>query len=151
MEFVAGVDLVVAGLAKMQASSVDELTHPELLAQLDRLKAAVWALPAVENRLVARLAAEADPKALGAMSLVQVLTTRLRISKGEAQRRIKHAELFGPRTAMTGEPVAGAPENAQTAPPNGSHLRTWKVGSDAPTTTTTPSATWSIRTRRRRR
>lgn len=106
MELVDGVDMVVAGLAIVQQSSVDGLTHPELLAQLDRLKGVAWALPAVEHRLLARLAAEADPKALGGTSLADVLCTRLRISKTEAKRRITDAEVFGPRTAMTGEPLA---------------------------------------------
>ena len=72
---VAGVDMIVAGLAMVQGSSADELTHPELVAQMDRLKSVVWALPAVEHRLLARLVAEADPKVLGATSLADVLAT----------------------------------------------------------------------------
>jgi hypothetical protein len=103
---VAGVDMIVAGLAMVQEASAQELTHPELLAQMDRLKSVAWALPAVEHRLLARLAAEANPKALGGTSLADVLATGLRISKTEARRRIKHAELLGPRTTMTGQPLA---------------------------------------------
>ena len=97
--------MIVAGLAMVQESSVDELTHADLLAQMDRLKSVVWALPALEHRMLARLAAEASPAELGGTSLANVLTTRLRISKGEAQRRIKHGELLGPQRALTGEPL----------------------------------------------
>ena len=100
---VAGVDMLVAGLAMLEKASVDELTHPELLTQLDRLKSVTWALPAVEQRIVARLAAEADPKALGATSLANALATRMRISPREARRRIADTEQLGPRRALTGE------------------------------------------------
>ena len=98
---VAGVDMIVAGLAILEKASVGELTHHELLTQLDRLKSVTWALPAVEQRIVARLAAEADPKALGATSLANALATRMRIC--EARRRIADTEQLGPRRALTGE------------------------------------------------
>jgi hypothetical protein len=102
---VAGVDMIVAGLARVQSASADELTHPELLAQLDRLKSVTWALPAVEQRLLARLACESDPKALGGTSLANVLATRMRISPREARRRLADTEDLGPRQALTGEPL----------------------------------------------
>jgi hypothetical protein len=55
--------------------------------------------------LIGSLAAEASPGALGGTSPADVLATRLRISMDEARRRIKEAELLGPRTALTGEPL----------------------------------------------
>jgi hypothetical protein len=116
---VAGVDMILAGLAMVQTSSADELTHPELLAQMDRLKSVVWALPAVEHRILARLAAEASPTELGGTSLADVLATRLRISKGEARRRIKLAELLGPRRAMSGEPLPPKLPNVAAAQQRG--------------------------------
>jgi hypothetical protein len=116
---VAGVDMTLAGLAMVQTSSADELTHPELLAQMDRLKSVVWALPAVEHRILARLAAEASPTELGGTSLADVLATRLRISKGEARRRIKLAELLGPRRAMSGEPLPPKLPNVAAAQQRG--------------------------------
>jgi hypothetical protein len=45
--------------------------------------------------------------------LADVLSTRLRISKGEATKRIKQAELLGPQQTLTGEPLA--PKLANTA------------------------------------
>lgn len=118
-DLVAGVDMIAAGLAMVQAASVDELTHTELLAQMDRLKSVAWALPAVDHRILARLAAEASPTELGGTSLANVLCTRLRISKGEASRRIKHAELFGPRQAMSGEPLPPKLPNVAVAQRSG--------------------------------
>ncbi|HKP39636.1 DUF222 domain-containing protein, partial [Mycobacterium sp.] len=58
-----------------------------------------------EHRIISRLAAEADPKALGGKNLADVLATALRISTKDAKGRITHAELLGPRTAITGEPL----------------------------------------------
>ena len=60
---------------------------------------------ALEHAVINRLAAETCPGALGATSWAEVLATRLQISKGAA-RRIKYAEVFGARTALTGEPLA---------------------------------------------
>jgi hypothetical protein len=118
-ELVAGVDMIMAGLAMVQTASVDELTHPDLLAQMDRLKSVVWALPAVEHRIVARLAAESSPTELGGTSLADVLATRLRISKGDARSRIKLAELLGPRQAMSGEPLPPKLPNTAAAQERG--------------------------------
>ena len=56
--------------------------------------------------MIARLAAEASPVALGATSLAEVLWRRLRISRAEARRRIAEAADLGPRRAMTGEALA---------------------------------------------
>jgi hypothetical protein len=114
---VAGVDMIVAGLARVQSASADELTHPELLAQLDRLKSVTWALPAVEQRLLARLACESDPKALGGTSLANVLATRMRISPREARRGHR-----GPR------PEAGIDRRAVGAPPDHYCCRTGRWG-----------------------
>jgi hypothetical protein len=110
---VAAVDLLAAGLAALLAAPVDGLTYPELLAQLNRLNTVSWALPAVEHRLTGRLAAEADPKALGDTSLVNVLATTLRITGREARRRLEEAAQLGPRRALTGEALA--PQLATTA------------------------------------
>lgn len=39
---VAGLDMIVAGLAMVQESSPGGLTHPELLAQMDRGPPTGW-------------------------------------------------------------------------------------------------------------
>lgn len=90
---------------KILGFSFAALTHPERLALENRMERNLRRAPAVEHRLIGSLAAEASPTALGGTSLADVLVTRLRISMDEARRRIKEAELLGPRTALTGEPL----------------------------------------------
>jgi uncharacterized protein DUF222 len=84
--------------------SVDALSLVDMLAVLDRLEAILRMLAVVDHRLVGRLAGECDPRELGARSMAEVLSRRLRISRAEAKRRIGDAEMLGPRTAMTGGP-----------------------------------------------
>ncbi len=91
--------------AKVAALSLDVLTHIELLDLQHRREAVTRSLPTVDHQIINRLVAEADPKALGGTNLADVLATKLGISKGEAKRRIKQAELLGPRTALSGEPL----------------------------------------------
>ena len=101
----AAYDELDAAFDKVLGHSLDALTHSELLALQDRMERNLRRAPTVEHRIIGRLAAEADPKALGGTNLADVLATRLRISKPDALRRIEHAEKLGPRTAMTGEPL----------------------------------------------
>jgi hypothetical protein len=109
----AAYDELDAAQANVAELSLDVLTQPELLALMNRREAMARREVAADHQIINRLAAEADPKVLGGKSLVDVLAMRLRISKKEARRRIKHAELLGRRTALTGE-VLG-PRLAATA------------------------------------
>ncbi|WP_412457910.1 DUF222 domain-containing protein, partial [Mycolicibacterium monacense] len=74
------------------------------MAELDRIKAAVWAVPSVEHRLTARLM-DADPHELGATSIKEVLANHLRISRKTAGDRLTDARQLGPRYTLTGERV----------------------------------------------
>jgi hypothetical protein len=103
---VAAYDELDAAFDKVLGRSLDALTHSELLALQGRMERNLRRAPTVEHRIIGRLAAEADPKELGAKSLADVLAMRLRISKKAARRRIKHAELLGTRQAFTGETLA---------------------------------------------
>ena len=91
---------------KLAAMSLEALTHPELVALLDRRERGYRRQRSVDHVMIARLAAEASPVALGATSLAEVLRRRLRISRAEARRRIAEAADLGPRRAMTGEVLA---------------------------------------------
>ena len=102
-----------AANAKVAGLSLDALTHTQLLDLQHRREIVSRSFPAVDHQIINRLAAEADPKALGGTSLADLLATKLGISKVEARRRIKDAELLGPRQAMTGESLA--PRLANTA------------------------------------
>jgi hypothetical protein len=105
--------------AKVAELSLDALTHTELLDLLHRREVVTRSLPTVEDQIISRLAAEADPKALGGTSLADVMATKLGISKQEANRRIKRAELLGPRRAITGEPLAPKLPNVAAAQARG--------------------------------
>ena len=102
--------------AKVAALSLDALTEIELLELEHRREVVARSMPAVDHQIINRLAADADPKALGGTSLADVLANRLAISKGEAKRRIKHAELLRPRRAITGEPLPPKLPNVAAAP-----------------------------------
>lgn len=115
----AACDELDAAFDKVLGLSFDAMTDAEKLALQNRMERNLRRAPAVEHRLVSSLAAEADPKALGATSLADVLSTRLRISKDEARRRIRHAELFGPRRAFTGQPLAPKFPNTAAAQARG--------------------------------
>jgi Domain of unknown function (DUF222) len=94
-------------------ASYAAMTHSEKVTLQHRMERNLRRVPTVGHRLIGELAAEASPTELGGTSLADVLATALRISKKEARRRIKHAELFGPRRALSGEELA--PQLPKTA------------------------------------
>jgi hypothetical protein len=105
-------EAIIAAYAELDAAfdkvlglRFDAVTHTERLTLLHQMERNLRRAPTVEHRLIASLAAEASPTALGGTSLTDVLATALRISKNDARRRITDAELLGARTAMTGQPL----------------------------------------------
>jgi hypothetical protein len=84
--------------------SYDALTTPECLALLERHELENRRLPAAGHNAINKLAREASETELGG-KLAHALANRLRISRGEAGRRIREAEDLGPRQSMTGEPL----------------------------------------------
>ncbi len=110
----AAYDNLDAAFDKVLELSFDALTEPEKLNLESRMERNLRRAPVVEHRLINSLA-DVDPKALGGTSLVDVLATRLQISKKEARRRIKEAEELGPRRALTGEPLAPLRPNVAAA------------------------------------
>jgi hypothetical protein len=95
----AAYDELDVAFDKVAALAHQTLTHTELLAVLNRREVLARRYPAVDHRLIARLAAEADAKALGGKNLADLLAMALRISTKDAKRRIKDAKWLGPRTA----------------------------------------------------
>ncbi len=105
-EVSSAVAAIRAGLAELQAASLDELSHRELISLLDELKTLSWSFPTLEHDVLARLMAETEPKTLGAKSWTDLLTVALRLSRGESRRRVRHAQTLGPRRAISGEQLA---------------------------------------------
>jgi hypothetical protein len=102
-------------------------TGAEVLAIQNRLETGYRRQRAVDHKLIHQLTSQSTPTELGAKSWPRVLSEALRISEGDAKGRIKQAELLGPRTAITGEPlepllpnVAAAQERGEIGP---EHLR----------------------------
>ena len=62
-------------------------------------------MPVIDHGLINQLAARADDTQLGA-TLPRALADRLRITRGEANRRVAEAADLGERRALTGEPLA---------------------------------------------
>jgi Domain of unknown function (DUF222) len=104
------------------------LTAPEVLAIQRRLESGYRAQPTVDHTLIHQLTSQGTPTELGANSWPKVLSEALGISMGEAKRRIKHAELLGPRTALSGEALPPMLPNVAAAQARGQigaeHLKT---------------------------
>lgn len=101
----AALDEIEAAHEKLAALPLDGLSSRELLMVLERRERLAWRQPVVDHALIARLSVECSPGASGARNLAAVLSRRLRISAGDARRRIAEAEDLGPRTGVTGEPL----------------------------------------------
>jgi Domain of unknown function (DUF222) len=92
--------------------SFDMFTTPERLWALEQLERMARRLRTPQHALINQLDAQAREEELGG-NLRSALADRLRITKGEAGRRIAEAEDLGERRALTGEPLA--PQLSATA------------------------------------
>lgn len=123
---VAVLDNLDAALNRVLELSGEVLTVPECLTLLQRCEVVRRRLPAAEHPLINTLAEQADPGELGG-KLPFALAQRLRITRGEASRRISEAADLGPRRALTGEqlpPLLSATAAAQRAGHiNSAHIR----------------------------
>ena len=90
-----------------------------MLTTQKRLEKGYRSQPAVDHKLIHQLTSNGTPTALGANSWPKVLSEALQISAGEANRRIKQAELLGPRTALSGETLPPALPNVAAAQARG--------------------------------
>ena len=105
MDESAAAALAALKAAREAVDGIDlmALSHRELLQVTDALEEDARRAPVMGHRILNRLAAEANPIDLGATTLSKLLAFRLRIGRGEAQRRIDAAAELGPRRAMSGE------------------------------------------------
>lgn len=109
-----------AGVDALLGADVDAVSHPELVAAFSTIETASRRVPMAGYTLLARLEREANPKELGATSLWKLIAYRCRMSKGEAQRRIKRARRLAPRRALNGDPLAPQWEHTAAAHAAGS-------------------------------
>jgi hypothetical protein len=104
-----------AARSRVNALTFDALTTPERLAYLEQLEQDARRAPVAGHVLINQIGEQADEKTLGGR-LPAVLATRLRITRGEARRRVAEAADLGPRHALTGEllpPLLTATAEAQ--------------------------------------
>lgn len=105
-DVLACLDVIEAASDRLAQCSFDGLSAEELVSVLERREVLTWRAPVVEHRILARLVAEGHAGVLGACSLAKALGERLRISTAAARRRVAEAAQLGPRTALSGEPLA---------------------------------------------
>jgi hypothetical protein len=95
-------DALRAVVSRIVGRSFEALTTPERLNLLERLERETRRLRAPGHELINQLAEQAGPDELGG-PLPHALADRLRITRGEARRRVAEAADLGPRRALTGE------------------------------------------------
>ncbi|OIN82116.1 HNH endonuclease [Mycobacterium malmoense] len=104
-EIGAVLDALDADVDRACALSFDALITPERLRILARLEKIARRLPVPGHALINQLAEQANREELGG-TLAHALADRLRLTRGDAHRRIAEAADLGPRRAITGEPLA---------------------------------------------
>ena len=100
----AHISALDAELDAVLRQPLGSLSVAERLVATQQLETFTRRVDAARNLLVASLAG-VPTEELGEPSLAAALSTVLRISKDEANRRIKEAADLGPRAAVTGEPL----------------------------------------------
>jgi hypothetical protein len=104
-EIVEVFDALESDLDRAYGLSFDALTTRERLAMLERCEKLRRRIPAVEHPLINALAREATPQELSG-KLSHAIAEATLTSRAEALRRIREAADLGPRSGLTGEPLA---------------------------------------------
>ena len=103
---------------------VDDGAHTELGAfglveMLQRFETIRNTMPVIDRALIQHGTEQGAPAVLSERSMVGVLKNALRISGGEAVRRVRAAEHLADRTTMTGEPLPPIREHLSQAQRDG--------------------------------
>lgn len=96
MDAMDAADALSARLGGLPVAGMSRTEVQAVLIRLGRLREHVQE---VERRLTGRLVTSGDPPQFGGPTSAEVLAQRLRISPGEAQRRIDEAVNEGPSAA----------------------------------------------------
>jgi uncharacterized protein DUF222 len=90
-QFSAALDAVAAAYRHLMSLPLEALSRPEKQALLKVHDELEKKLKALDRRLIGQLISDGDPAVFGGATWAEVLSRRLRISPGEAQRRIAEA------------------------------------------------------------
>jgi hypothetical protein len=101
---VAAFDALQGALNDVIALDFDALTTRERFALLERIERVRRRLPVAEHELLNGIGEHATPADIGG-KLPHVVADRLRITRGEASRRIQQAQDLGSRRSLIGEPL----------------------------------------------
>jgi hypothetical protein len=88
---IAALDAIEAGYRTVAAFPLETLSRSEGQALLKRLAKLDKQWVALDQKLIGRLVSQGDPATFAGASQADVLARRLRISPGEARRRIAEA------------------------------------------------------------
>jgi hypothetical protein len=122
---VVGDEALDAALAGLSDTCWDTVSVTDRLAVVERLETLRRRVAVLSHDVIASLAGEDIPDLGGVVH--RVIADRLRITPGEARRRMRDAEQLRPRVTLTGQRLA--PELAGTADQwragalDGQHLR----------------------------
>ncbi|MBI3226875.1 MAG: DUF222 domain-containing protein, partial [Mycolicibacterium cosmeticum] len=111
-----GVVDLVAVMDSLSTAGFEDASVAVLLDVQTALERVYRQIPAVQHRVMAAVKAQAGPADLGARTWRDALGIRLRLSEGEAGRRLSEGEVLAPRRGLTGEalqPVYPATSAAQ--------------------------------------
>lgn len=106
-QIIAALDAAEASYRNLAALPLEALTRPEKTELLKRLGEIDKKMVALDRRLIGQLITQGDPAMFGATSWADVLSRRLRISLGEAQRRIA-AATSPPSRSSASAPTPGS-------------------------------------------
>ena len=98
-----GVDHLNKTLADPEHSGLD---NAQLIAAMQRLEEIRNRIPLADHSLIREGESRDLPEALTQPSMIRVLMSVLRLSPGEASRRVRAAAAVGERTSMLGQPLA---------------------------------------------
>jgi Domain of unknown function (DUF222) len=90
-EVIGALEAVESGYRTLSALPLEALSRSETYALIERLETLDKAAAGLSRRLIGLLISASDPATFGGSSRAEALARRLRISPGEAQRRIDDA------------------------------------------------------------
>ncbi|ORA74166.1 hypothetical protein BST26_00455 [Mycolicibacterium insubricum] len=97
----AALGRLEAAASDFDALNLDALTEADVLAVAERLEAMTRSHAVTDHRVMGRLA-RLSPREFGAKSVVELLATRLRISRRAVHTRLRAAALLSPQLTVTG-------------------------------------------------
>jgi hypothetical protein len=101
-QYATGLDQLIKVLANPSLSTLDQDRFIEVMQDLEQTRNRI---PLIDHALIGDAENRHLPDALTQPSMIRVLMSVLRLSPGEAARRVRAAAAVGPRTSMLGQPL----------------------------------------------